>query len=202
MSRQIEFEPGADVQPFTLFGEASVKPGVHEFRVAFSKPDEKQIVSSEARFELPEVPLGKLMLRGPLLARVEKDGRAIRAGESTGVLLKQVIGDLSFEPLAVHEIRPADTLLVGWQACRVKKQDRLEGGARVERAVVDQQGNAVHKLPSILLNLESSGGAVDCQRGLDKIEPGTLEPGAYTVEVAITRAGERVLEESTPLLVD
>ena len=34
------------------------------------------------------------------------------------------------------------------------------------------------------------------------LEPGTLEPGEYTFEVVVTRAGERVLEQSAPLLVD
>ena len=43
----------------------------------------------------------------------------------------------------------------------------------------------------------------DCHRGLDRIEPGTLPRGQYMVEVAITRAGERVLEgDARPLLVD
>jgi hypothetical protein len=203
-SRRMEFEPpatGAGVQPFTLFGETSVKQGEHELRVVLSKPDEKQVVASTTRFDVPEVPWGELMLRGPLLARVEQRGLAIRADETVGVLLRETIGDQSFEPLTVHEIRPSDTLLAGWQACRVKKEDRREDGARVERLIVDLDGNAVHKLPSIPLKLEGDK-AVMCQRGLDKIEPGTLDPGEYTFEVAITRADERVLEQSAPLLVD
>jgi VWFA-related protein len=200
-SRRIEFEANATgVQPFTLFGEASVKQGQHELRVVLSKPGEKRVVASTARFDLPEVPWGELILSGPLLARVEKEGRAIRADESVGVLLRETIGDQSFEPLTVHEIRPTDTLLAGWQACRAKKKDPRENGAQVERIIVDLEGNAVHTLPPVPLKLE--GGKVMCHRGLDRIEPGTLEPGEYTVEVAVTQGGKRILEKSTPLLVD
>lgn len=203
ISRQIEFEAGSGLQPFTLFGEASVKPGQYEFRVVFSKAGEKRVVSAEARFDIPEVPWGELMLRGPLLARVEKEGRAIRANGEAGTLLKDVIGDQSFEPLTVRQIKSADELLVGWQACRVKKQDPLESGATVERVVIDGDGNVVHRLPAVALSLEKIAAAVECQRGLDKVEAGTLQPGEYTVEVAITRGGERVLEgRPTPLLVD
>ena len=202
--RRMDFEPlatGPGVQPFTLFGEASLKKGEHELRVVLSKPDEKQVVASTIRFDVPEVPWSELMLRGPLLARVEQEGLAIRADKTAGVLLWETIGDQSFEPLTVHEIRPSDTLLAGWQACRVKKEDRLEHGARVERVIVDLDGNAAHRLPSVPLRLEGDK-EVQCHRGLDKIEPGTLEPGEYMYEVAVTRAGERVLEQSTPLLVD
>ncbi len=157
--------------------------------------------TDEVRWFAPhEVPWGELMLRGPLLARVEKEGLTIRADESTGVLLKETIGDLSFQPLTVHEIRPTDTLLAGWQACRAKKKEPRENGAQVERVIVDLEGNAVHTLPPVPLKLE--GGKVMCHRGLDKIEPGTLEPGEYTVEVAVTQGGKRILEKSTPLLVD
>jgi VWFA-related protein len=202
--RRMDFEPpasGADVQPFTLFGEASVKKGAHVLKVVLSKPDEKQVVSSTTHFEIPEVPWGELMLRGPLLARVEKEGLAIRAREDVGVLLQETIGDQSFEPLTVHEISPSDTLLAGWQACRVKKEDPREQGAQVERMIVDLNGNAVHELPAVPLKLEGEK-AVKCHRGLDKIEPGTLAPGEYTVEVAVTQGGKRVLEQSAPLLVD
>ncbi len=83
----------------------------------------------------------------------------------------------------------------------MKAKDRLEYGGRVERVLVDMDGNAVHKLPSVPLKLEGDK-VVKCHRGLDKIEPGTLQPGEYKVEVAVTRAGERVLEQSAPLLVD
>jgi VWFA-related protein len=202
--RRMEFEPpatGAGVQPFTLFGEASVKKGEHELRVVLSRPGEKQVVASSARFDVPEVPWGELILRGPLLARVEEEGLALRADETVGVLLRETIGDQSFEPLAVHEIRPTDTLLMGWQACRVKAEDRLEYGARIDRRIVDLDGNPVHRLSSIPLNLEGDD-KVECHRGLDKVEPGTLGTGKYMVEVAVIRAGERVLEQSAPLLVD
>jgi VWFA-related protein len=203
-SRRIDFAPAASgpgTQPFTLFGEARAKRGEHELRVVLSKPGEKRVVASAARFDLPEVPWGELLLRGPLLARVEAEGQVIRAGKTEGVLLRETIGDQSFEPLIVHEIRPTDTLLVGWQACNVKGKDALTAGATVERAILGPDGSAVHALPPIPLQLAGTK-AVQCHRALDRIEPGTLGPGEYRVRVAVTRDGGKVLEESAPLLVD
>lgn len=204
MSRQIEFEPktdGSAMQPFTLFGEASTKKGQHELRVVLSKPDEKQVVASSTRFELPEIPWGELMLRGPVLARVEPEGLALRSSEAVGVLLRETIGEQSFEPLTVHEIEPSDTLLLGWQACRVKQEDPAEAGALVERVIVDADGTAVHTLPPVRLKLEGEK-VTKCHRGLDKLDPGTLARGEYIVEVLVTQDGERRLERSAPLLVD
>ena len=76
-----------------------------------------------------------------------------------------------------------------------------QGGRNTEARTANLDGNPVHRLSSIPLNLEGDD-KVECHRGLDKVEPGTLGTGKYMVEVAVIRAGERVLEQSAPLLVD
>jgi VWFA-related protein len=193
-------ESGSGTRPFTLFGDGSTKPGRYQLRVAFSSPDEKQVVGSSVQFDVPEVPTNELVLRGPLLARVDDEGLAIRADGQEPVLLRQTIGEgLSFEPLTVHEIEPTDTLLAYWNACRYRKKPDLTG-ATVSRNILDEHGNVVHGLGSVPLKLE--GDKVQCHGALERIDPGTLEPGEYEVELVVESAGEPIAREAVPLLVD
>jgi VWFA-related protein len=203
ISKDVTLDPpesGKGILPVTVYGDGIAKPGRHSVRVVLSKPGEKQVVSSVVEFDVPEVPKGELVLRGPILARVVDEGLAVRADDQEPVLLRQTIGEgKTFEPLAVHEIEPADTLLLYWEACRDGSTPPL-AGARIDRNILDESGTAVYKFDSTRLEFE--GDPIGCHGGLDRIEPGTLAPGEYTVELAVRRAGERIAEQTAPLLVD
>jgi hypothetical protein len=193
-------ETGSQFQPITLFGDGSTKPGHYKLNVALSAPGEKRVVGSSVAFDVPEVPTDQLILSGPLLARVEEHGLAVSSDGAEPVLLRQVIGDgSSFEPLTVHEIDPNDTLLAYWEACRYRNKPDLTG-ARISRRIVDAEGNVIHELGTDALKLQ--GGKIQCHNALERVDPGTLAPGEYSVELVVQQADKVIAREVVPLLVD
>jgi hypothetical protein len=111
-----------------------------------------------------------------------------------------VIGpDASYEPLFVYQIEPDDTLLMAWSACIVG--GKLPSDATIERNVVDDDGNVVHTLDALPLELQKKG-KVRCYEELDSLPGGTLQPGDYMLHiVAKDDGGTELVNESVPLLV-
>jgi len=80
-------------------------------------------------------------------------------------------------------------LLAGWKACSLKK--KAGEGAVAERRVVNKQGEVVHTLEPVALQL--TGKKVRCQEKLDSISGEDLGPGEYRVEVTVKDASGKIL---------
>jgi VWFA-related protein len=196
----------ADTRPVTLMGEGSVKPGDHRLNIVLSRPGDDRPHTTQALFTLPEVPSGELFFGGPFLARAVPDGVLIRGRESRSKKrsgpspLEQIIGsDATFEPLFVYQIEPDDMLLAAWSACIV--DGSLPTDATIERQVLTDDGDVVHELDALELEVPSKG-KVRCHEELDSLPGGTLQPGEYTIKIAAKDgSGKELLSESIPLLV-
>jgi len=197
-----------EARPVTIMGHNSVKVGQYSFTVVLSEPTGDRVVSAESDFTVPAPPQGLLILRGPLLARVDPGGKLIHAlsnKKNPGpTRLDEVVGkDSSFEPLVVHEIRSSDELLTYWNACIYGKSE-LTSSAVVHRKFLDSEGKTVHELDPLPLKLASVGSNVSCQDDLERIAAQTLAKGEYQYEVTVTYAnsGDLVARGAVPLLVD
>jgi VWFA-related protein len=186
--RLIEFPPKPDgkpgVRPVTLVGVRKVKPGPHTLTVAIATPGTEKIQTARLEFSVPEVPEGELIVRGPILARVDPD--AIRMRLEGGEIvenpqLDELIGGAGAVPLLVAQTAPEDDLIAAWEICVVKTG--APSGAMVERRIVSD-GEVVHRLDPIPLALEGKKKQA-CQSGMDKLPGGTLGAGRYRFEVAV-----------------
>lgn len=186
-SREIEI-PGlrsgeSSIRPVTIYGARKLKPGPHTLTVAIAEPGTERVRTSKADFMVPEVPKDALVVRGPLIVRVDRDGFRMRVdGKAVAdSKLDDLIGDAGFVPLLVSQLKPTDSLVAGWQICAVGKSPPAE--ATIERRVT-AEGEIVHRLDAIPLALEGKK-KLRCQGALDKIPPGTLPVGRYRFEVAV-----------------
>jgi hypothetical protein len=189
-------EEGTHVRPVTIVGNPQLPPGKYELTIAVSQPGDAAVSSTRLDFDVPPVPMHELILRGPVLARVVKDGLLIRTNtlerQSTAreQEVRKVLGDNdTFEPLVMHDVATTDTLLTLWEACVVGKGASATG--TVERRILSREGEIVHLLDPVHLSLEGDG-PVRCQGRLDEVAPGTLEPGEYVLEVSVSDKRESV----------
>jgi VWFA-related protein len=201
-------EPAADGnrRPVTIFGDTRLKSGQYDLTIVLSKPDGDQVVSARTEFTVAEPLEDLLILRGPLLAKVVPGGKLIRADageQDKPTKLDEVLGEgNSFEPLVVHQIASSEELLSYWNACIFGKS-QLTSDAVIQRKFVDSEGNAVHELDSIPLQLKSVNKKLVCHDDLQRLASGTLPPGEYDYEVTITDAnGDLLAKGGAPLAVD
>jgi VWFA-related protein len=194
----VEFETtGEDesgVRPVTVYGEARLKPGPYTLTVVLAEPGADRLQTTQIDVEVPEVPLGRLFLRGPLLARAGAEGvlrHAGRRGDQEHSTLVELAGDVAaVQPLLVNEIATADRTLVLWEACLVAGESPA-GEATIERRVLGVDGSTVHRFEPLPLDLRG-GKKVLCQSRPDAIEPGTLAPGPYRLEIAVRGTADAV----------
>jgi VWFA-related protein len=185
------FDPPRDgkagVRPVTLYDIEKVKTGQHSLTIVVNDPATGQIHSNKLDFAIPEIPKSQIVVRGPMLARVAEDGVRIKVGKEKGegdTPLDRLIGpEASFEPLIVHQVKPDDALLAAWEICAIDVSP--PAGATVERRL-RRDGEIVHRLDPLPLALEGKKKLL-CQRGLDKLDGGTLEEGSYRFEVAVVK---------------
>jgi VWFA-related protein len=203
-SELFEFPPRADgaagVRPVSLYGIRRIRPGTHTLTVAISEPDGTEIQTTRIEFAVPEVPEEELLVRGPLLARVDPDGIRMRVEGGRPVKdaeLDELIGDAGFVPLVVSQVKAADTLLAAWEVCGVRTP-APEGATVVRR--ITAEGEVVHSLDPIPVNLEG-GRRLACQSGIDKLPGGTLDAGRYRFEVAVVDGDTDVAMGLHPLAV-
>jgi hypothetical protein len=198
-------EGGGDTRPVTIVGDAQLKDGPHSMTVVLSRPDGEEIVSAEARFNVPQVLTDLLILRGPLLARVVPGGMLVQAdpkNQADDTRLERLLGpDSTFEPLLVHEIKASEELLSYWNAC-VQGTVHLTGDAVINRRFTTEDGEVAHELDPIPLDLNSRGKTLSCQDELEKLPANTLAPGEYEYDVTITYTnGDLISHSRVPLLV-
>jgi VWFA-related protein len=207
--RVVEFEQSVkipepksgDSVPVTVFGLNPLDTGEYTFTVTLSSPDLDELAATRVLFEVPPAPKTAAFIRGPVLARVVTEGVRIRTDQEEQPGLDDILDENeSFEPLVVHEISAADTLLATWTACSGTK--RVPEGAVVARRVTTEDGATVHELEPVAF--EPAGANVPCQVKLDRLAGDTLEPGEYLLEIAVADrdTGERSAVRSVPLLVD
>jgi len=180
---------GKKFQSVTLYGSGKIKPGRYVLTSVLSTGEQDQLQTARVEFAIPEVPEGLLVLRGPLLARVDPDGLRLHADDKPGRFeseLEELAGaHSSFEPLLVQRIEPSDHLLAVWDLCFTGKQSPVSSGT-IERRVLEQEGDGVvHQFEPMKLNLERQG-KVLCQAHLDSLPGGTLSDGEYRIEVTVT----------------
>lgn len=198
-------EGGGDTRPVTVVGDAQLKDGPHSMTVVLSRPDGEEIVSAEARFNVPQVLTDLLILRGPLLARVVPGGMLVQAdpkNQTDDTRVERLLGpDSTFEPLLVHEIKASEELLSYWNAC-VQGTVRLTGDAVINRRFMTEDGELAHELDPIPLDLKSQDKKLSCQDELEKLPANTLAPGEYEYDVTITYTnGDLISSSRVPLLV-
>jgi VWFA-related protein len=197
---------GKDRQFVTLYGSGSIKPGQYVMTSVLSGSESQQLQTTRIEFSIPEVPADLLVLRGPLLAKVDPDGLRLKADDKPGRFeseLDQLAGaHSSFEPLIVQEIEPAEHLLSVWDLCFTGKQSTVTNGT-IERRVLEEEGDGVvHQFEPVELKLEPEG-KVLCQAHFDSLPGGTLAAGKYRVEISVTdRETEQLVARSVvPLAV-
>jgi VWFA-related protein len=174
----------AGIRPVSLYGVRKIKPGSHTMTVAISEPDGTEIKTTRLDFAIPEVPEGELLVRGPVLARVDPDGIRLRVEggrEVKDAELDELIGDAGFVPLVVSQVKSDDTLIAAWEICAVRTS--APAGATVDRRITSG-GEVVHRLDPIPVDLQG-GRRLACQSGLDKLPGGVLDEGRYRFEVAV-----------------
>jgi len=198
-------EGGGDTRPVTVVGDAQLKDGAHAMTVVLSRPDGEEIVTAEARFNVPQVLTDLLILRGPLLARVVPGGMLVQAdpkNQADDTRLERLLGpDSTFEPLLVHEIKASEELLSYWNAC-VQGTVRLTGDAVINRRFMTEDGELAHELEPIPLDLKSQAKKLSCQDELEMLPANTLAPGEYEYDVTITYTnGDLISASRVPLLV-
>jgi VWFA-related protein len=180
-------------QPVTVYGVRKLDPGIHTLTIVVNKAGSEIPQTTRLEFAIPNVPDDDVILRGPILAKALRSGVLIRTKEASAearAALRDLIGDDgSFQPLLIHQIEPSDTLLAGWKACSLKK--KAGEGAVAERRVVNKQGEVVHTLEPVTLEL--TGKKVRCQEKLDAISGEDLGPGEYRVEVTVKSASGKIL---------
>jgi VWFA-related protein len=171
------------VRPVTIYGARKLKPGPHTLTVTIAEPGEERVRTSKVDFMVPEVPKDTLVVRGPLIVRVDRDGFRMRVDDKAVAAsqLDDLIGDAGFVPLLVSQIKPTDSLVAGWHICAVGKGPPAE--ATIERRIT-AEGEIVHRLDPIPLALEGKK-KLRCQGALDEIPAGTLPVGRYRFEVAV-----------------
>jgi len=180
---------GKKSQAVTLYGSGKIKPGRYVLTSVLSSGEQDELQTSRVEFSIPEVPEGLLVLRGPLLAKVDPDGLRLQADDKPG-RFESEFNDLagahsSFEPLLVQQIEPADHLLAVWDLCVTGKQSPVSSGT-IERRVLEEEGDGVvHQFEPMKLQLEREG-KVMCQAHLDSLPGGTLADGEYRMEVVVT----------------
>jgi hypothetical protein len=162
------------------------------------------VLSAYVAFDVPEIPTNEAFVRGPLLARVVPEGVLIRGdqGEQEGdTELDKILGnEETVEPLLVNDVESSDTLLAAWDLC-VPSKSAPGSGAVIERRVVTEEGQMVHRLDDIAVALEPRG-KLSCQAKLDSIPAGTLNAGEYRVEVVLAdNGGSELAQGSVPLMV-
>jgi VWFA-related protein len=198
-------EGGGDTRSVTIVGDAQLKDGPHALNIVLSRPEGEEIVSAEAKFNVPQVLTDLLILRGPLLARVVPGGMLVQAdpkNQRDDTRLERLIGtDSTFEPLLVHEIKASEELLTYWNAC-VQGTVRLTGDAVINRRFMTEDGELAHELDPIPLDLKSQAKKLSCQDELEKLPANTLAPGEYEYDITITYTnGDLISASRVPLLV-
>ena len=177
-----------------------IKAGTHTLTVVIKQPDGTEVKTTTVDFAIPEVPDGELIVRGPVLARVDPDGIRMRVEGGKKIAdpeLDELIGDAGFVPLVVSQVKPEDTLIAGWEVCAVGTT--VPDGATIERRITSE-GEAVHRLDPVAVALEGNK-KLACQSGFDKLPGGTLEPGRYRFEVAVVSGDSDVAKGLRPLSI-
>jgi len=190
----------AGVRPVSLYGVRKIKPGSHTLTVAISRPDGQEIKTTRLDFAIPKVPEGELLVRGPVLVRVDPDGIRMRiegGKEIKDAELDELIGDAGFVPLVVSQVKADDTLLAAWEICAVKTS--APAGATIERRITSE-GEMVHRFDPIPVDLQG-GKKLACQSGMDKLPGEVLDEGRYRFEVAVVDGDTDVAKGLRPLSV-
>ena len=191
--RSFDFPARADgkpgIRPVTLYAAQKLKPGPHTLTIAISEPDSDEIQTTRVEFAVPEVPRREVVVRGPVLARVDPDGIRMRVDDDDvdDSELHELIGDAGFVPLMVGQIAPDDTIIAGWEICAVETD--LPTDAVIERRI-RSGGEIVHNLEPVAVALEGKKKKLRCQGSVDKLPAGTLGVGEYRFEVAVVAKSE------------
>jgi VWFA-related protein len=194
--------PGSATEnvPVTVLGIQTLDAAGYTFTVALSPPDSDQFAATRIHFEVPKAPKDPAFIRGPLLARVVPHGVWIKTDQGPTPLLDGVLAENeSFAPLVVHDIGADEGLLAAWSACSGTK--KIPAGAVVTRRIRAEDGSIVHELEAE--SFEPEGKKIPCQVRLDHLPAGTLEPGEYRFEIAVSQGGSKqaLAFESAPLNV-
>jgi VWFA-related protein len=207
---QIEIAPPKEgrTRPVTIIGDRKFKPGQYKMTIAASEPGGKNVVSSSVDITIPMIPENVMILQGPILARVQRDGLLVRSDKKSDqknpneAVLKDLIGeDGSFEPMLVHEAERTDTVMALWEVCMVG-DDAPTGPSNVDRVILDAEGKEAHRFERVPLELRKHKSTF-CGGKLDSFEVSVLDPGEYTLEVVVEDAetGDMITKAGTPLVV-
>jgi len=190
------------VRPVTLLANPNMKAGGHTLTVALSEPGREDVVTTQVVIDIPEMPRSGTFVRGPVLARVVKEGVLIREYQSeTGErpLDELLTDEESIELLLIQEMASTDTLLSYWTACTVGKKG-LSDSAVVERRILGEDGTVAHSPDPVPYRPEGDG-KTRCGARLDDVAPGTLKPGEYQIEIVVRDGDSELARETVPLLV-
>ncbi len=100
----------------------------------------------------------------------------------------------------MNRIERSEELLSLWQVCFVGAE--MPSTGRIQRRIVDPDGQMVHALDELSLDLRSTG-KLHCQGGLDRVAGGLLRGGGYRMEVVVEGASAEDLlaKASAPFTV-
>jgi len=190
-------------RPVTLLANPSLRPGDHTLTLALSEPGRENVVTTQVKIDVPEMPKNGTFIRGPILSRIVREGILIReyqteAGE--GQLNKLLTDEESIELLLVQEAKSSDTLLSYWTACSTGKQGPSTA-AVVERRILSEDGAVVHAFDPLPYRPEGNNKA-RCEARLDDIAAGTLKPGEYQLEIVVQDGDSEVARKVVPLRVN
>ena len=190
-------------RPVTLLADPTMRPGDHTLTLALSEPGRENVVTTQVEIAVPEMPRNGTFIRGPVLARIVREGILVRefqtdAGE--GQLDKLLTDEESIELLLVQEANSTDTLLSYWTACSAGKQVPSDS-AVVERRILSEDGSVVHTLDPLPYRPEGNKKA-RCDARLDDYPAGTLKPGAYQLEIVVQDGDSELARKTVPLHVN
>jgi VWFA-related protein len=190
-------------RPVTVLRDSTLKAGAHTLTVALSQPGREDVVTGRMGFEVPEVPRDATFLRGPLLARVVREGvllEAFRNETAESRPLNRILGDEeTVEILLVHEIESSDSLVCFWEVCSTSKKPP-SASTVVERRFLGSDGQTIHSLDPVPFDPRGDGRA-RCRGRLDQLPAGSLQPGEYRLEIVVRDSGKEIAQQSVPILV-
>lgn len=190
-------------RPVTLLANPGMKPGGHTLTLVLSEPGRENVVTAQVEIDVPEMPKNETFIRGPVLARVVREGILIREYQTEGgegQLDKLLTDEESIELLLVQEAKSSDTLLSYWTACSTGKQGPSDS-AVIERRILSEDGSVVHALDPLPYRPEGDKKA-RCEARLDDFAAGTLEPGEYHLEIVVQDGDSEVARKIVPLEVN
>ena len=178
------------VRRVTFLEPADLEPGRYTLHAVLAEPGSDKPFAAKAEVVVPEFPLKRPFLVGPMLGR--------RSGEDVVVYggTKDRVGTSSdFRPLLVAETERSAPLAALTQVCIVKPP-KSAGPWIAERSLLSAAGEAIESMPGIQLEREGKNPVV-CRKVFDELPIDALPIGRYTFQAVLKGMDTSPVDDGT-----